>query len=205
LDDSGIIKKPCGPRVSVSRSEPWADHVRTVPTAFRQWPPLLPCPHPWLRCRRFPAHRFPPPRRHRPPPRATFKRSNPPPPVEHPFFLLALCQCRPSHPCPLSASSSDHPSARPSPPRAPPRASAPLRPFQLTGMPPHASAPLGPSGPSPPLLPARRVPPRITSSVSPRPPHLLQSGFFHSGVAPSPLSHRPRTSGSPELAAAAAQ
>jgi hypothetical protein len=45
------------------------------------------------------------------------------------------------------------------------------------------------SGPSPALLPAQRALPRIVSSVSPQPPQLLQSGFFHSGVAPHPLPH----------------
>jgi hypothetical protein len=61
------------------------------------------------------------------------------------------------------------------------------------------------SGPSPALLPAQRALPRIVSSVSPQPPQLLQSGFFHSGVAPHPLPHWPRASGSPESADAADQ
>jgi hypothetical protein len=70
---------------------------------------------------------------------------------------------------------------------------------------PSNSSPDIPSDPSPPLLPARRAPPWIASTVKPRPPQLLQFRFLHSGVAPSPLSHRPQTSGSPESAGSAAQ
>jgi hypothetical protein len=75
LDNSGIIKKPRGPLVSVSRSEAQADCIWTALTAFKQQPPPPPCPRPWLRCHRFPAHRFPPPRRRRPPP---LKEGTPP-------------------------------------------------------------------------------------------------------------------------------
>jgi hypothetical protein len=68
-----------------------------------------------------------------------------------PLLLLTPCQCRPLHLCPSSATPFGHPSARLSPPRAPPRASAPLRPIQLR--------------PRPPLRPLTAAPPRSTRAT----------------------------------------
>jgi hypothetical protein len=181
----GPTHQPPGPNHGATR----ADRVWTAAAA--------------LPTHAFTAHRFHDPR---PPPHAAIRgaprRRAPsfrPSSSAHapPLLLLAPCQCRLPHPGPLSATSSGHPSTRPSPPRAPPRSGAPLRPFQLR--------PGQPLQPTPPLLPAQHAPPRIALSVSPRPPKLLQSGFFHSDVVPSPLSHRPQTSSSPESADATAQ
>jgi hypothetical protein len=72
------------------------------------------------------------------------------------------------------------PSARPSPPRAPPHAGHLCDPSN--------SGPDHPSDPSSLLLPARCAPWRIAWLVSPRPPQLLQSDSFcpTSRLAPFP-------------------
>jgi hypothetical protein len=111
-----------------------------------------------------------------------------------PLLLLAPCRCRPPHPGPPSAASFSHP--------LPHRRLLELHPAPVHLYDPSNSGPDHPSSPSPPLLPAQRTPPQIASSVSPRPPQLLQSNSFRLDVAPCPLSHRSRTSGSPESTAA---
>jgi hypothetical protein len=100
-----------------------ADRVQTVATAlsahgfathwfFHPWPP------PRAAIRWGPHRRAPP-----------FRPSS----YAHapPLLLLTSRERRPPHPCPLSVASSSHPSTRSSPPRAPPRAGAPLWPFQV--------------------------------------------------------------------------
>jgi hypothetical protein len=113
-----------------------------------------------------------------------------------PLLLLAPCRRRPPHLGPPSATSSTHP--------LPDRHLLELQPTPVHLCDPSNSGRDHPSGPSPPLLPARRILPQIASSVSPQPPQLLQSDSFCPDIAPRPLSHRSRTSGSPELPGAAA-
>jgi hypothetical protein len=135
----GPTRQPPGPNHGAAH----ADHVRTVAAA--------------LFAHHFAAQLF---CRPRPPPRAAIRgvpRQQAPPfrpsSSAHapPLLLLMLCRCRSLHRSPPSATSSGHPSARPSSPPAPPRASAPLQPFQLwplTAAPPRSMrTPTSPTAP----------------------------------------------------------
>jgi hypothetical protein len=146
--------------VSVSRSEPWANRVRTALTDFRQWP-LPPSPCPQL-C--YPPYS---------PPSATascgYKGSAPP--MSPPYSTFIFCSC------PTSVFSSCYADTNRRTPvhqaQTPPATPLPnrrlleLHPAPVHICDPSSSGPDNPYGPSPLLLPARRAPsPTARSSLS---------------------------------------
>jgi hypothetical protein len=145
LDNSGIIKKPPGP----TRQPPGPNHGPTTsgpcrPLQIVAAATLLTPTTLW------------------PPPRAAIRGA---PPTSSPFLstsfahaspLLLLTPCRLPHPDPLSIASSSHPLHD-------------YRLLELHPAPEHlhkpsSSSPNNTSGPSPPLLPTRRVPPQTACS-----------------------------------------
>jgi hypothetical protein len=131
-----------------------------------------------------------------------FKRSTPP--TSSPFSHSSSahpCLCSSSHHADVDRRTSVH---RASPPPATPLLDRRLLELHPAPVHPSNSSPDHPSDSSPSLLPARCAPPRIASSVSPRPPQLFQSDSFRPDVAPCPLSPQSWTFGSPESVSTAA-